>query len=169
MNQVQQSEHSDSITIEKGASGWVLTAQQFFDLPVEQIFDYFGDAGNLEAITPPWLHFKVLTPQPIKMHPGTLIDYKLRLHMVPIRWRTEISAWEPPFRFIDQQLRGPYRKWIHEHTFVEQQGGTLMTDRVEYDVLGGSLIHSLLVRRDLLKIFEFRRDVMADHFAKPTA
>ena len=152
--------------IEKAKSGWVLQTEQFFELPCEELFDYFGDAGNLEAITPPWLHFKILTPQPIEMRAGTLIDYQLKLHYVPIRWRTEIACWEPPYRFVDQQLRGPYKKWVHEHTFVEQEGGTLMTDRVEYEVPGGTLIHELAVRRDLEKIFQYRWNVLEKHFAQ---
>ncbi len=143
---------------------YLLATDQWFPVPRETVFPFFGDAGNLEAITPPWLHFEVLTPRPIEMHPGQLIDYKLRLHYVPICWRTEISAWEPPFRFVDRQLKGPYHFWVHEHTFQEQEGGTLVRDRVEYQCPGGRLVHALLVRRDLERIFTFRRQVLERHF-----
>lgn len=143
---------------------YLLATDQWFPVPRETVFPFFGDAANLEAITPPWLRFEVLTPRPIHMHPGQLIDYKLRLHFFPIRWRTEISAWEPPFRFVDRQLKGPYHFWVHEHTFEEQAGGTLVRDRVEYKVPGGRLVHALLVRRDLERIFTFRRQVLEQHF-----
>lgn len=143
---------------------YLLETEQWFPLPREQIFPFFGDAGNLEAITPPWLNFHVLTPRPIPMHAGQLIDYKLRLHGIPIRWRTEIAAWEPSVRFIDRQLKGPYSLWVHEHTFEGQSGGTLARDRVEYQVPGGWLIHTLLVRRDLERIFTYRRQVLQQYF-----
>ncbi len=145
---------------------YLLTTEQWFPRPCEEVFEFFSDAANLESITPPWLRFHVLTPRPIDVREGTLIDYKLRLHFVPIRWRTEIAAWEPPFRFIDRQLRGPYRLWVHEHTFEEHQGGTLARDRVEYQVPGGRLIHTLLVRPDLMRIFAFRRKVLADRLGQ---
>lgn len=143
---------------------YLLATDQWFPVPRETVFPFFGDAANLEAITPPWLRFEVVTPSPIDMQPGQLIDYKLRLHYVPIRWRTEISVWEPPVRFVDRQLKGPYHFWVHEHTFEEQAGGTLVRDRVEYKVPGGRLVHALLVRRDLERIFTFRRQVLERHF-----
>ena len=133
-------------------------------LPRMQVFDFFADAFNLEALTPPFLHFVVLTPRPIEMRAGTLIDYKLRVHGLPLHWRTRISAWEPPCRFVDEQLRGPYRQWIHEHRFEERDGGTLMFDRVRYVVPGGWFIHKLFVRRDVEKIFAFRRERLSERF-----
>lgn len=129
---------------------------------IDEVFDFFSDACNLEEITPPWLHFHVLTPKPIAMHPGSLIDYKLRLHGIPICWRTEISEWEPPFRFVDCQLRGPYRLWRHLHTFEEQDGGTLVRDRVDYATPSGRLIHWLVVRPDLERIFTYRHRKMLE-------
>lgn len=141
-----------------------LLTEQWFPVDRDTIFPFFSDAGNLEAITPPWLHFHVLTPRPIDMHPGQLIDYKLRLHYIPLRWQTEIAAWEPPVRFVDRQVKGPYHLWVHEHTFEVQDGGTLMRDRVEYQVPGGRLIHNLLVRGDLEQIFTFRRQILIRHF-----
>ncbi|HKI69625.1 MAG TPA: SRPBCC family protein, partial [Verrucomicrobiae bacterium] len=97
----------------------------------ETIFRFFADAHNLETITPPWLSFYVLTPGQIEMNQGTLIDYRLRVHGVPLRWQSEITVWEPPLRFVDVQRRGPYRRWIHAHTFESRDGGTLCGDYVE--------------------------------------
>lgn len=130
----------------------------------EEVFDFFADAHELERITPPWLHFHVLTPRPIEMSAGVLIDYRLRLHGIPIRWKTEISAWEPPNRFVDHQLKGTYRYWHHEHTFEEIEGGTLVKDCVHYGVPGGWLIHKLFVEKDLIKIFSFRQHAMWEIF-----
>jgi ligand-binding SRPBCC domain-containing protein len=129
----------------------------FLPLPREQVFAFFADARNLEAITPPWLAFRITTPGPIVMEPGALIDYRLRLRGVPIGWRTRISAWEPPHRFVDEQLRGPYSLWQHEHTFEDVDGGTLVSDRVTYSHFGGRLINGLLVRPDLERIFAYRK------------
>jgi ligand-binding SRPBCC domain-containing protein len=116
----------------------------------------FGDPANLEAITPPWLSFRILTPLPIVMREGTLIDYRLRVHGLPLRWRTRISAWQPPHRFVDEQLRGPYRRWIHEHTFEPRGGGTLAREVVRYAVPFDGLLHRGFVRPDIERIFEFR-------------
>jgi ligand-binding SRPBCC domain-containing protein len=98
---------------------------------------------------------------------GALIDYRLRINGIPVRWRTEISAWDPPVRFVDRQLRGPYRWWIHEHEFIEIDGGTLMRDRVEYGVLGGAIVNRLLVQRQVERIFGYRRRILEKHFAAP--
>lgn len=130
----------------------------------EEVFPFFADAANLEAITPPWLKFHILTPRPIEMRAGTTIDYQLRIKGFPARWRTLISAWEPPIRFVDEQLRGPYRRWHHTHTFEEHDGGTLCKDRVEYDMLGGWLVNKLLVRRDIETIFAWRRKRLMECF-----
>ncbi|MGD0349127.1 MAG: SRPBCC family protein [Verrucomicrobiota bacterium] len=105
----------------------------------DELFQFFADAFNLETLTPPWPKFEVLTPRPIEMCVGLQIDYRLRLRGLPLRWRSEIAAWEPPGRFVDEQRRGPYRTWIHEHTFEERDGGTLARDVVQYDVIGGQL------------------------------
>lgn len=126
--------------------------------PRDEVFAFFADAGNLELITPPWLRFEVLTPPPIEMGPGTRIDYRLRLHGLPLRWQSEISAWEPPHRFVDEQRRGPYRLWVHEHTFEARDGGTLAGDRVRYAAPGGPLVNRLFVARDLKRIFDYRHE-----------
>ncbi|MCH2201486.1 MAG: SRPBCC family protein [Fuerstiella sp.] len=145
----------------------ILMAEQHFCGSVESVFDFFADAGNLEAITPPWLNFKIETPLPIDMHNGTLIDYRLRLRRIPIRWRTVISEWEPPFRFVDTQIRGPYRVWRHTHIFEETGDGTLMQDLVEYSVPGGYLINKLFVESDLKKIFGYRQQCLARKLSGP--
>jgi ligand-binding SRPBCC domain-containing protein len=122
------------------------------------VFPFFADAANLEAMTPPWLNFSILTRPPIRMEVGALIDYRIRLHGVPLPWRTRITAWDPPARFVDEQIRGPYRAWIHEHTFTERDGGTEVRDFVRYAVPGGELVHRFFVRRDVERIFEYRRE-----------
>lgn len=136
---------------------WVFEAEQWLPLPPEQVFPFFADAFQLELITPAMLQFKVLTPPPIDMKAGTVIDYRLKLHGVPLRWQSEITLWEPPHRFVDEQRRGPYRLWRHEHTFIDADGGTLARDHVEYAVLGGPLVNKLMVAPDLKKIFDYRK------------
>jgi len=141
-----------------------LRKQVLLPKPIEEVFSFFADAHNLQTLTPPWLKFRVLTPKPIVMAVGTKIDYKLRVRGIPLSWRSEITAWEPPFRFQDEQLRGPYRRWIHEHTFQEVDGGTLAGDYVQYAVPGGALAHWLVVKQDVEKIFGFRAEQMQSLF-----
>ena len=136
-------------------------------LPPEQLFPFFADAANLDAITPPWLHFRIVTPTPIVMRAGALIDYQLRVRGLPLRWRTRINLWEPPHRFEDEQLRGPYRLWIHEHTFEARDGGTLARDRVRYATPFDWLVHHSLVRPDIEKIFEHRSAMLRKRFPPP--
>jgi ligand-binding SRPBCC domain-containing protein len=139
-------------------AGFRLEAVQFLPQPRDQVFPLFADAFQLEKLSPEWLGFSVLTPAPIRIKAGTIIDYRLKLHGIPIRWQSLISWWEPPMRFIDRQMRGPYRRWHHEHVFEPCDGGTLCRDIVDYEVIGGRLIHTLFVRPDLLKIFKFRHE-----------
>jgi ligand-binding SRPBCC domain-containing protein len=148
----------------------VLERSQRLALPATRAFAFYADALNLEAITPPWLAFRVATPGPIEMRTGTLIDYRLRLHGVPVRWRTRIEAWEPPERFVDVQVRGPYALWEHTHTF-EPDGAhaVVIRDRVRYALpFGplGRLAHALFVRRDLERIFDHRRRAVAYALAR---
>lgn len=130
------------------------------------VFQFFGDAGNLDSITPPWLHLEMVTPQPIMMREGTLIDYRMRVHGVSLRWRTRISSWQPPYRFVDEQIRGPYRQWIHVHTFVPHNGGTLVRDLVRYAVPLDFIVYPLLVRRDVEAIFAFRAKALKERFSE---
>jgi len=109
-------------------------SQLWLPQPREKVFAFFSNPQNLDLITPPWLRFQTVTSRPIEMHLGWLIDYKLCIRGFPVRWRSEITAWERPVRFVDEQLRGPYRLWIHEHTFIEGDNGTLVCDRVHYAV-----------------------------------
>ncbi|MGI8440407.1 MAG: SRPBCC family protein [Thermoleophilaceae bacterium] len=127
--------------------------------PPDEAFAFFGDAHNLEDITPPWLGFRVVTPRPIAMRPGTLIEYRLRLHGLPLHWRTQVAVWDPPRRFVDVQLRGPYRLWHHTHEFEPEGDGTRMTDVVRYGLpLGplGEIAQATLVGRDVEAIFDHR-------------
>ena len=139
-----------------------LRREQVVDAPPDAVFAFFADPFNLEAITPPLLRFAVVTPPPIAMGVGTFIQYRLRLHGVPVRWDTLIQAWEPPHRFVDVQVRGPYRLWHHTHELAPRQDGrTLMRDTVRY-ALGfgalGALAHRAIVRRDLEAIFAYRAE-----------
>jgi ligand-binding SRPBCC domain-containing protein len=131
---------------------------------MDEVFAFFSDARNLERITPPWVRFEILTPGEIPMKKGALIDYKIRLYGVPIRWQSEITAWEPDRRFVDEQRRGPYRLWVHEHRFEEKDGGTLVTDEVRYAVPGGPLVDSLFVAGDIARIFEYRKRRLEEIF-----
>ena len=132
--------------------------------PIDEVFAFFGNAANLERLTPPFLKFRILTPAPIVMRPGTLIDYRISLHGLPMRWRSEITEWRPPYSFVDEQRRGPYKSWVHRHTFSEDAGGTLVGDDVRYEVMGGALVHTLLVKGQLEKIFNYRVAVLEQLF-----
>jgi len=140
-----------------------LEREQIVPVPPDEAFEFFADAHNLEAITPPWLRFRVLSPGPIAMRAGTEIRYRLRLHGVPIGWLTRIETWEPGRRFADVQVRGPYRLWHHTHSFAPRQGGTAIGDRVRYALPVRGV--DRFVRRDLERIFDFRRDAIAARFA----
>lgn len=134
---------------------------------IETAFSFFSKAENLNKITPPWLHFRILTPLPVEMRNGTLLDYQLKLHGVPIRWQTQIVQWNPPFQFVDLQLRGPYRKWMHTHNFVEKDNGTVVEDTVDYSLPGfifEPLIHKYFVEPDLVRIFKYRQMQLTELF-----
>jgi len=143
----------------------ILTRKLTLNLPREQIFDFFADAGNLERITPPELNFHIVTPQPIKLEKGSLIDYKLKLRGFSLTWRTEITEWNPPISFVDTALKSPYKQWIHRHVFTEiENGKTLIEDEVKYRLPFepfGDLAH-FMVRKELNYIFDFRQKTVAD-------
>ena len=147
---------------------YTILREQVLPLPPGEAFEFFADALNLETITPPWLHFRVVSAEPIDMRPGALIEYRLRLHGLPVRWLTRIQAWEPGRRFEDVQVRGPYRLWRHSHSFEPHGDGTMMRDVVRYSLpLGplGRLAHAAVVQRDLDRIFDFRHAAVAARFA----
>ena len=137
---------------------FLFKTQQTLEKPLTEVFEFFSNAHNLAEITPPWLHFEVLTPAPIEMTVGTRIDYRLKLRGFPIRWQSEITEWNPPHFFADEQRRGPYRLWRHTHTFDEVKEGVVVGDTVEYAVWGNELIGKLFVRPDIEKIFAYRAE-----------
>lgn len=146
---------------------WRLRSSLWVPHPPAAVFPFFADAHNLEQLTPKWLSFRVLTPAPIDMHAGTLIDYRIAVHGLPLRWRTRIVRWDPPSCFVDEQLRGPYSLWHHTHTFTPLDGGTVLGDEVVMRPKGGplaGLVMAMLVRRDVERIFDFRGRSMAALF-----
>ena len=160
-----------------GPAGWLLAAgarpgNGLLDLHSETIvpvslddaFAFFADAWNLERITPPWLEFGIRTRRPVDLREGTLLDYRIRLHGVPIPWRTRIDVWEPGIRFVDRQIVGPYRWWRHEHRFEAAAGGTRVLDHVEYLPRVAWLSRGW-VRRDVERIFAYRREALARELA----
>lgn len=141
-----------------------LQREQLLPRRIEEVIAFFAEARNLERITPPWLIFRVLTPEPIEMRVGTLVDYRLRVHGIPLSWTTRIEQWDPGAGFVDRQIAGPYRLWHHRHTFRAQGDSTVVTDVVDYALpFGplGELAHRLLVRRDLERIFAHRHAAAA--------
>ncbi len=143
----------------------ILTRKLILDSPIEKVFAFYADAGNLERITPPELKFHITTAQPIDIKQGTLIDYRLKLRGFPVGWRTEISEWNPPHFFVDHALKSPYKQWIHRHTFTEIEANkTLIEDRVRYRLPLeplGDLAH-WFVRRELEYIFDCRQKIVAE-------
>ena len=151
--------NGEDLEINRQANGsYRLTARVEVDSSISEAFAFFANAENLNRITPPWLRFRILTPVPINMGEGTEIDYALRLHGLPVRWKSRIQDWNPENGFTDVQMRGPYRSWKHQHRlYPTGSNGTLVEDQVEYRVPGGRLIHRLFVRLDLLSIFRYRQ------------
>jgi ligand-binding SRPBCC domain-containing protein len=135
----------------------------------EDVFPFFADARNLEAITPPLLRFEVVTPGDIDMRVGALIQYRLKVHGIGVDWLTSIQAWDPPHRFVDVQVRGPYRLWHHTHEFVPHPDGTLMTDTVRYAIgwgFAGEIAARAFVHGDVAAIFDYRRDAVPRELAR---
>ena len=128
--------------------------------PIDDVFAFFAEARNLEAITPPWIGFKILSMSTPTIEQGTLIRYRIRLHGIPMYWQTEISAWNPPHNFVDDQKKGPYKRWHHTHTFEAHGNRTKVIDDVEYALpfgVLGRMVHAVKVRPDVERIFEYRR------------
>lgn len=144
-----------------GDKTYMLSFEQQVSRPLPEVFGFFSRAENLEVLTPPWLNFKILEVKPEPIRQGTLINYSLRLHGIPLRWTSEIVEWEPPHRFVDLQLRGPYKQWRHEHCFEARDGGTLISDTITLALpLGalGRLVYKIKVRSDVEEIFIFRKE-----------
>lgn len=141
-----------------------LQSELFVPLPIEHVFEFFSDASNLERITPSDVGFEILTSTPIEMKPGTEIRYRLKVLGIPLNWRTLIPVWRAPHEFVDEQIEGPYKTWIHRHRFERAQGGTIVSDHVRYVLpfgLLGNAVHPI-VRRQLTKIFDFRKEAILE-------
>jgi ligand-binding SRPBCC domain-containing protein len=157
-------------TLEKMISmaAFIFRAEQFVPRPLDEVFEFFSRAENLQQLTPPWLNFRILSVEPATVREGTLIRYSLRWRVFPIRWTTRITDWEPPHRFVDLQLKGPYKLWRHEHRFVAEGEGTRISDEVHYILpfgILGRIAHSMKVKSDVEAIFAYRREVVSRVFA----
>ncbi len=148
---------------------FIYRAEQFVPRPLAEVFECFSKAENLEELTPKWLHFHIESVDPAPIRKGTLIKYSLRWRIFPIRWTTEIIEWEPPNRFVDLQLKGPYKLWHHEHRFIAEGNGTRIFDEVQYALpfgILGSIAHSLKVKKDVETIFAYRKQAVERLFGK---
>ncbi|MGE3509543.1 MAG: SRPBCC family protein [Vicinamibacterales bacterium] len=143
-----------------------LHTEIWLPLARDRVFAFFSEAENLQILTPNWLRFEILSPRPIRMQRGTLIDYRIRLHGIPLRWRTDITTWDPPQMFVDTQVRGPYTTWVHTHRFSDREGGTLVEDDVEFNLLGGRMV-LWYVARDLRRIFAYRHEALRQQLGLP--
>ncbi len=146
-----------------------LKTELWVSRPRVAVFQFFADPANLERLTPGWLRFKIISEASQPMTEGARLDYRLRIHGLPMKWQSEITAWNPPHRFVDRQTRGPYRLWVHEHTFLDQEGGTLVRDNVQYSVFGDALVNRFFVAPDLDRIFKYRHTVLKTIFNSPDA
>ncbi|MDZ4711016.1 MAG: SRPBCC family protein [bacterium] len=145
----------------------ILKRKTVINKKLEEVFDFFSKADNLNRLTPPQLGFKITSELPVEMKKGALIDYKIKLNGITFKWRTEITKWEPPYLFEDIQLKGPYKEWIHEHRFEADGNSTIMTDTVKYISPGGFLEfipHNLFVKRKVESIFDYREKILSEVF-----
>jgi len=146
-----------------------LNREQLIKKPINEVFEFFEKPENLAIITPPSLGFEIITPLPIEMRVGALIDYTIKLQGIRVRWTTMITEYDPPHKFLDVQLKGPYAFWHHTHRFKEVEGGTLMSDRVQYILpfgFLGRLVHALSIEGRLKHIFDYRAKVIEEQFAR---
>jgi ligand-binding SRPBCC domain-containing protein len=149
-----------------------LHREMWVPLPLDTVFSFFSNPANLELVTPPWVGFKILSRLPVEMKTGAVLDYAIRVRGIPLRWRSEITDWQPPLRFSDLQIKGPYAVWHHEHRFEARHGGTLVTDDVRYAIPlswmpGSRWVEKYLVSPDVEKIFAHRRGALLRHFGLP--
>jgi ligand-binding SRPBCC domain-containing protein len=144
-----------------------LKTQLWLPQPRSEIFQFFADPANLERLTPGWLRFEIISKGAQPMTERARLDYRLRIRGVPLKWQSEITVWNPPHRFVDRQTKGPYQFWEHEHTFLEQEGGTLVCDNVQYSVLGGAVLNKFFVAPDLDRIFKYRHTALKEIFKSP--
>jgi ligand-binding SRPBCC domain-containing protein len=146
-----------------------ISYNQLVPRPLEEVFAFFSRAENLEAITPDWLKFRVVSVEPVPIQKGTLIEYKLKLHGIPLHWTSQIVEWNPPHKFVDLQLQGPYKLWRHTHVFTAEGGNTRIHDEVLYSLplgLLGRMAHTLLVSEDIERIFAFRASAVRARFGQ---
>lgn len=146
----------------------ILIRETILNGSIEEVFNFFSKAENLDKITPPILGFRIITPLPVEMKKGTLIDYKIKLNGIPFNWQTEITKWDPPHSFEDTQLKGPYKMWVHEHKFIERNNKTFMTDTVRYISPGGVfefIPHNLFVKKKVNLIFDYRQKIFDELFS----
>jgi ligand-binding SRPBCC domain-containing protein len=149
---------------------YALHREQWIARPIDEVFAFFSDAHNLEEITPPWLGFKILSMSTASIEEGTTIRYRLQLHGIPIHWRTEICEWNPPHCFVDEQTKGPYKRWRHTHRFEAHGSRTKMIDEVQYSLsfgVLGRIVHAVKVRRDVSRVFDYRRLQIDALFGQP--
>ena len=142
----------------------IFETQMGLPLKLAEVFPFFCDTVNLERITPPELHFQIITPQPIEITLGSVVDYRLQLYAIRFRWRSEITVWRPPHEFVDEQIQGPYRLWIHRHQFSEENGNTIIKDTVRYQLPLwplGEVVFPLL-KLQLRRIFKYRQQAIRD-------
>lgn len=145
----------------------IFQTQLLIESDIHSVFDFFQKAENLELITPPWLQFRIVSPPPYDSFAGKLFEYKLKIHGFPVMWKSIISIWEPPYRFVDEQLKGPYKKWVHEHRFESTPYGVLMTDTVNYKLpfgVLGDIVRYIKVQKDIQEIFAYRNQIILDYF-----
>jgi len=136
-----------------------INREQIVDANLEEVFGFFEKPENLQIITPDWMKFDIITPHPLEMKEHAEFDYKISLMFIPLKWKTEITNYDPPYKFVDEQKKGPYKLWIHTHTFEAVGNKTKITDNVDYDLFGGPfkiLVHSLYIRKNLESIFNYR-------------
>lgn len=148
---------------------YIIEREQIINKKLEDIFPFFTEAENLAIITPSWLKFKIRSKSTKYMQLGSEFNYTIKFFGLPMFWKTKITKYEPTYLFVDEQLRGPYKKWIHEHSYTDKGDKTIIHDKVEYDLYGGifkSVIHQLFVKRSVQKIFEYRKTILGEYFER---